>query len=108
MEEEIQALMNKIGFDYQTTSELLETFIEQMRCGVNDMESLVLVLDYERIARKAHQLKGAAAAVRIERLRRYLEEIELALKQSDLVRINELIDIIKKEPLIQRDKGDPK
>jgi len=99
-EKEIQIFRSKINFDYKTTSDLFDTFIKQIRSGLKDIESHIINQDYKEALHKAHQLKGAAASLRIERIRNRLEKIEVCLEETKLDELQKLIKEIGEDSLI--------
>jgi CheY-like chemotaxis protein len=100
IEKEIRILMKKINFDYESSSDLFLTFIEQLKKGIQEIEKLLDEQAYDGTARKIHQLKGASGAVRIERIRARFENMEDMLKERDYDKVKELINQIKNEELL--------
>lgn len=100
IDNEIQRLMAYIHFDYETTSDLLYTFIKQMKNGVVEIEQQMKNQDYYNASRKAHQLKGAAGAVRNEELRDLVVKLENVLNEEDSKKAVAYINQIKENPLL--------
>jgi signal transduction histidine kinase/FixJ family two-component response regulator len=99
LETEITLLMNKIQFDYETTADLMETYIDQMNKGFIEMEELLAVNDMNGLSMKAHKLKGAAGAVFIERHRQIMEDIEKLTKEEKISEVKELLHLLKNDVL---------
>lgn len=99
-EKEAKRLMNRVHFDYETTCELLHTFIHQIRNGLNEIEQDIRALDFEKASRKAHQLNGAAGAIRIQSIKDLIGQIEGAIHKEDSDLIMEYIQFLMNDPLI--------
>lgn len=100
IEDEIRLLMKRINFDYETTYNLMHTFVDQLKRGIKEIQALLEKQDFEYASKKAHQLKGAAGAVRIERIRSRVENMEAAIKAQDMDAVNQMTQEIMKDPLM--------
>lgn len=86
-------LMEKIDFDYETCLDLIITFESQCNIFFKDMDEYIKNNDYPALARKLHQFKGAAGALRFDTLVNYIVNAENCLKDDK----NEMaIQIIRK------------
>lgn len=101
IEKEIHRLMECIHFDYETSSDLLHTFIKQMKTGIATIEQQVTDNDFDNASKKAHQLKGAAGAVRSVYIREAVEKMEISLKENDVTTVMKYIMLIRENPLLR-------
>jgi CheY-like chemotaxis protein len=98
---EVHKLMDKINFDYETSYDLILTYVEQVKLGLDEIEKFYEKKDYAQISRKLHQLKGASAAVRIERMKKTFEKSENLIKQNKITEAMNLIEATKEDPLFK-------
>jgi len=98
---EVHKLMDKINFDYETSYDLMLTYVEQVKLGLDEIEKSYVKKEYEQISRKLHQLKGASAAVRIERMKKTFEKAEEFIKLNKITEAMNLIEVTKEDPLFK-------
>ncbi len=96
----VKSLMKKIDFDYDTCMDLIITYIQQANEAFINLERQLESKDYKGVAKKLHQMKGAAGAVRFDRMRRDFEEAEELIKEGDIEKCMLIIDKLKKNPLL--------
>lgn len=96
----VKSLMKKIEFDYDTCMDLMITFINQAKEAFEIIDDRMLDKDYEAVAKKLHQLKGAAGAVRLDRMRRDFEQAEEMVKDKEIAKCNLILSKLKQDPLI--------
>jgi len=98
---EVHKLMDKINFDYETSYDLMLTYVEQVNLGLDEIENSYVKKDYGQISRKLHQLKGASATVRIERIKKIFEKSEELIKHNKMTEAMNLIETTKEDPLFK-------
>lgn len=83
-------LVKSLDFDYDTCLDLIITFVDQGKLFFDDMEKYYVNQDYLSLAKKLHQFKGAAGALRFEIIAQEITQAE------DLVRNNFTSEAISK------------
>ena len=96
---EVRQLMEKIQFDYETSLDIIQTFVEQTQLGLRDIQESLLENNMDKVSVKLHQLKGSAGAAQIERLRELFERAELLARNSEKEKLKECLVIISEDEL---------
>lgn len=95
-------LSKKIGFDYETCLELIDTFIIQGKSVFKEIDILKQEMNDKAISRLIHQLKGAAGTVRLEFIRLKLEKVETMLKTDMTQEAYRRLEEIMEEPIFEQ------
>lgn len=93
-------LAEKIGFDYETCVELINTFVKQATTGLQEIETFIENEDYKNVIRIVHQLKGASGTIRLENIFKLLQQAEGLLVDNKIHEGIEIITRLRKEPIL--------
>ncbi len=96
----VKSLMKKIEFDYDTCMDLIITYIQQAKEAFVALEDQLENKDFKGLAKKLHQMKGAAGAVRFDRMRRDFEQAEELVKAEDIEKCKLILNKLKQDPLL--------
>lgn len=99
VEWEVRQLMEKIQFDYETSLDIIQTFVVQTLHGLRDIQEGLMEENMERVSVKLHQLKGSAGAAQIERLRILFERAEVFARNGKVQELKDCLAIIMEDEL---------
>lgn len=88
---DIKAMTDRVGGDEELVYRLLQHFLEKMDDSVQTVRRAVAESESLRVERAAHKFRGAVATVSAQRLSEVLLEMEEAARQSDLPRVEGLL-----------------
>lgn len=86
----IDVLKESLLDDRETIVLVLETFLNDFQIQIKKLDEYLKRADIEKISRQAHTMKGAAANVGAELLRKIAYETEQAGKLSDINKVKNL------------------
>jgi len=98
---ETEKLMQVLGFDRKTCEDLIYTFIEQGKDGFIEMNGYLEMNEYDKVLGKLHQLKGAAGAIRMEKIRQKFQQAEELIKANEYVTAKKFIDDLQNESIFK-------
>lgn len=81
--------------DLEFEQELLQTFLEDAYCYLEDMKTGLDQGDLTLVGRRAHQLKGGSATIGVLQLPQLARTVEKHLEQQPLPAVNPLLDKIE-------------
>ncbi len=81
---ERDAFMKRVMDDRELALEIVESFLDDVPGRLENLAKLISAREEQGVAREAHAVKGAAATVGGEALRKVAEEIERAAREGRL------------------------
>lgn len=103
MEQDIQHVMDKLDFDYETSKSLVVIYIEQALTIFDEIDQLLLEFDYESITERFHKLKGASATLRLSDLELGFIDAEAHMKNDQIEPAMAFYKQIKEHPIFKYD-----
>lgn len=94
-------LVLKIGFDYETCVELVDTFVNQAKKGFHEIDELVQIKNYDEIIKILHQLKGASGTIRLDGIHQMLQKAESLLMEKNNSAGIEIINALRLEAIFR-------
>jgi len=87
-----QRLLEALGEDEDLLAEVISAFLKEIPDDVGPLEEALATGDLGMVQMQAHKMKGAAANVRAENMRRVLAGIEEAAKQKEPAKAAQLME----------------
>jgi HPt (histidine-containing phosphotransfer) domain-containing protein len=90
----------EIGIDLDIYKTLINTFLKETLKDINNIEEDLKLLDYPRIAKHAHHIKGAARNLALDDISSIVLEIETESKNDkfnndNLIKLKEKMNYLK-------------
>lgn len=81
----------RLGGDQELLLELYAAFSDDAPKKIRDLKTALEDRDYTQVTRRAHAIKGSAAAIGAVRVRDYAAALEAAARDEDMKRIKTLM-----------------
>ncbi|MBN2851230.1 MAG: Hpt domain-containing protein [Clostridia bacterium] len=92
-------LKNEVGFDDETSMELIDTFILQANESFQELENLFQEGENSKIILLLHKLKGAAGVIRAEEIRKMIELAETLMKKGKVSDAKKIMNNVREKKL---------